>query len=102
MVDPRFRAKCDAVTRVIEPAGTAPWLTEYFVYWATPLASEWSVALLQPTRKKMKESLTSIVRAADTLNDALSNPTTMGFLERAHGSAVGKELSSFRECLRSI
>ena len=102
MVDPCFKAKCQAVGRLIEPTDTPPWLTEYFIYWATPLASEWSVAGLQPTRAQMREQLTSIAEGADALNEALSDPTTTAFRERAHGFAFDKKFADLRDSLTSI
>lgn len=102
MLDPRFEADCEAVGRLIEPTDTPPWLTDYFVYWATPLASEWSVALLQPTKAKMKKELTSIVEAANALDEALSNPTTKAFLERSQGFAFNAKFAGFQDLLVSI
>jgi len=102
VLDPRFKAKCDEVGRLIKPTDTPSWLTEYFVHWATPLASEWSVALLQPTKAQMKKELTSIAEAADALNEALSNPLTKAFLERAYGIAIDKKFAGFHDSLLSL
>jgi hypothetical protein len=67
----RFEADCEAVAHLVQPMGTPAWLTEYFQYWANPLGSEWSVALLQPPRAEMKDHLTSIVNAANSDNSIL-------------------------------
>jgi hypothetical protein len=101
-LDSRFKEACAAVGHLIEPTDTPRWLTDYFVYWATPLASEWSVAGLQPTKKEMRRRLTSIYEGADALDEALSDPVTMAFVERTHAIGLGEKLAGLRESLRSI
>jgi hypothetical protein len=102
MLDRRFKAACDEIGRLIVPRDTPPWLTDYFVYWATPLASEWSVEQLQLPKAEMKEQLTRVVDAADALNEALSQPVPKAFLERTHGIAIDKKFTGFQDSLQSI
>ena len=102
MLDPRFEAECEAAARLIGPPDAVPWLTDYFVYWATPLASEWSVEQLQLPRAEMKEQLTRVVNAADALNEALSQPVLTAFLERTHGIAIDGKFTGFQDSLLSI
>ena len=102
MLKVRFEADCEAVARTIEPTGTSSWLTEYFKYWAAPLGSEWSIALMQPTRAKLKGQLASIVEAANVLDEALSDVVTTAFLERQHGFAFQKKFADLHGALRSL
>jgi hypothetical protein len=90
------------VARLIEPTNTSPWLTDYFVYWATPLASEWSVERLQLPKRKMKEQLTRVVKAADALVTALEQPVATSFLERANGIVIAEKFAGFHDSLLSI
>jgi len=102
MLERRFKAACDEIGRLIAPTDTPPWLTDYFVYWATPLASEWSVEQLQLPKAEMKEQLTRVVDAADVLNEVLSQPIPKAYLERIHGIAIDKKLAGFQDSLLSI
>ena len=97
-----FKADCDAVARVIAPADTPHWLTNYLVHWSTPLASERSVTLLHPTKTDMKEKLSSIGNAADALNVLLSDPMPTAFLEREFHFEIDKEFAGFRTALPLI
>ena len=102
MLDPRFEAECEAAARLIGPPDAVPWLTDYFVYWATPLASEWSVEQLQLPKAEMKEQLARVVDAADVLSEALSQPIPKAFLERIHGIAIDEKFTGFQDSLQSI
>ena len=101
-LDPGFKVACDAVGRLIAPADTPRWLTKYLVHWSTPLASKFSVALLQPTKTEMKKQLTNIGNAADLLNNVLSDPMTRAFLEREFHFEIDKEFAGFRRALPLI
>ena len=102
MLDPRFEADCAEVVRLIEPTNTSPWLTDYFVHWSSPLASEWSVASLQPTKAQMKKKLLGLIEAAGAVNEVLSDPVTKGFLELTHGFAVDEKFPGLSASLRAL
>jgi hypothetical protein len=102
MLDPDLKAACHEVGRLIVSTDTPHWLADYFVYWATPLASEWSVEQLQLSKKEMKEQLTRVVDAADALNRALSEPVLTAFLERTSGIVIAKKFAGLHDSLLSI
>jgi ParB-like nuclease domain len=98
----RFEADCEAVAYHIQPTGTPAWLTEYFMHWAHPLGTEWSVAQLQPTRAELKAELTRIYKAANALGEALDDPITRAFLELQHNFIFQEKFADLGGLLRTM
>jgi hypothetical protein len=98
----RFEADCEAVAYHIQPTGTPAWLTEYFMHWANPLGTEWSVAELQPKRAELKAQLTRIFEAANVLGEALDAPIARAFLERQHNFIFQEKFADLGSSLRTI
>lgn len=102
MLNPKFKADCDAVGCIIVPPGSPPWLTEYLVHWSSPTASNRSVDLLNPSKATMNKKLTDIGNAAQLLNDMLSDPMVKAFLELESKFEIDKEFVGFRSALPLI